>query len=209
MTVRVADATRAIVDPRTIVADGMVVAPRSDALDQALSVVETRLRVPDAERDAATARTRAMYRAYGVDPTRTRPSSEALLRRVRKGERLPSINNLVDVVNWCSVESQVPFGLYDQRTIGSDVAVRLGEAGEGYEGIRKDWVNVAGRLVVADEAGPFGNPTSDSARAMVTAATSEVFVVLFFPVGTPVAFADDVALLTRKRLEAYGTGRPQ
>jgi DNA/RNA-binding domain of Phe-tRNA-synthetase-like protein len=150
-----------------------------------------------------------MYRAYGVDPTRTRPSSEALLRRVRKGERLPSINNLVDVVNWCSVESQVPFGLYDRRTIGSDVAVRLGEAGEGYEGIRKDWVNVARRLVVADEAGPFGNPTSDSARAMVTAATTEVFVVLFFPVGTPVALADDVARLTRERLEAYATGRPQ
>ena len=54
-----------------------------------------------------------MYRRFGVDPTKTRPSSEALLRRVRKGDALPRVNNLVDVINWCSLESQLPFGLYD------------------------------------------------------------------------------------------------
>lgn len=209
MTLRVADATRTVTDPRTLIAGGMVVTPRSEALDAALADAEARLRMPDAARDAATARTRAMYRAFGVDPTRTRPSSEALLRRLRKGERLPSINNLVDVVNWCSVESQVPFGLYDSGAVGADVVVRLGEAGEGYEGIRKDWVNVAGRLVVADGHGAFGNPTSDSARAMVTAATREVLVVLFFPAGTPVVVTDDVVRLTRERLETYGRGPSQ
>ena len=209
MTVRVADDARHITEPRTVVSRGLVVAARSDALDAALTVAEARLRQLDAARDAATARTRAMYRAFGVDPTRTRPSSEALLRRVRKGERLPAINNLVDVVNWCSVESQVPFGLYDRETIGSDLVVRLGHADEGYEGIRKDRVNVAGRLVVADGNGAFGNPTSDSARAMVTPATREVLVVVFLPVDTPAAQADQVVRLTQERLEMYGAGPRQ
>lgn len=205
MTLTLHDDVRGITTPRTVVVDGLTVAPRSPALDEALLRAEATLREPDAARDAATSRTRAMYRRVGLDPTRTRPSSEALLRRLRKGERLPSINNLVDVINWCSVESQVPFGLYDLAAIDADVVVRLGHDGEGYEGIRKDHVNVAGRLVVADAAGAFGNPTSDSARAMVTDATRGVLVVLFFPLDTPIEPADLTVRATQHRLATYGS----
>lgn len=205
MTLTLHDDVRGITTPRTVVVDGLTVAPRSPALDEALLRAEATLREPDAARDAATSRTRAMYRRVGLDPTRTRPSSEALLRRLRKGERLPSINNLVDVINWCSVESQVPFGLYDLAAIDADVVVRLGHDGEGYEGIRKDHVNVAGRLVVADAAGAFGNPTSDSARAMVTDATRGVLVVLFFPLDTPIGPADLTVRATQHRLATYGS----
>lgn len=205
MTLTLHDDLRGITTPRTVVVDGLTVAPRSPALDEALLRAEANLRQPHAARDAATSRTRAMYRRVGLDPTRTRPSSEALLRRLRKGDRLPSINNLVDVINWCSVESQVPFGLYDLAAIDADVVVRLGHDGEGYEGIRKDRVNVAGRLVVADARGAFGNPTSDSARAMVTDATRGVLVVLFFPVDTPTDSADLTVRATRHRLATYGS----
>ena len=64
-----------------------------------------------------TAAVRTMYKRVGLDPTKTRPSSEALLRRVRKGDELPRINSLVDIINWCSLESQLPFGLYDLSKI--------------------------------------------------------------------------------------------
>ena len=64
-------------------------------------------------------------------PTKTRPSSEALLRRVRKGDELPRINSLVDVINWCSLESQLPFGLYDLDRIHGAVTLRLGRRGRG------------------------------------------------------------------------------
>ena len=50
------------------------------------------------------ARARALYRRFGVDPTRVRPSSEALLRRLKKGDPLPRINSLVDVANAMSVQ---------------------------------------------------------------------------------------------------------
>ena len=59
--------------------------------------------------------------------------------------------------------------------------MRLGAEGEKYAGIRKDEVNVGGRITVADDRGPFGNPTSDSARTMVTPATTELLVVVYAP----------------------------
>jgi DNA/RNA-binding domain of Phe-tRNA-synthetase-like protein len=76
----------------------------------------------------------------------------------------------------------LPFGLYDvDRIEGDAISLRVGAAGEGYEGIRKDRVNVDGRLTLADARGPFGNPTSDSARTMVTLDTTRVLFVVYCP----------------------------
>jgi DNA/RNA-binding domain of Phe-tRNA-synthetase-like protein len=88
---------------------------------------------------------------------------------------------MVDVCNWCSLEFQLPYGLYDASKIDGDVELRLGRAGESYAGIRKDEVHVEGRIALADAAGPFGNPTSDSARTMVTTATTRAMLVVFAP----------------------------
>jgi DNA/RNA-binding domain of Phe-tRNA-synthetase-like protein len=128
-----------------------------------------------------TAAVRTMYKRVGLDPTKTRPSSEALLRRVRRGDSLPRINSMVDVCNWCSLEFQLPYGLYDASRIDGDVELRIGRDGESYPGIRKDDVNVGGRITLADTLGPFGNPTSDSARTMVTTSTTRALLVVFAP----------------------------
>jgi DNA/RNA-binding domain of Phe-tRNA-synthetase-like protein len=142
---------------------------------------------------------RAMYRRIGIDPTKTRPSSEALLRRVRKGDRLPRINSLVDICNWCSLEFQLPYGLYDLASIDPPVALRLGLEGEEYEGIRKDVVHVAGRMTLADARGPFGNPTSDSARSLVTAATTRALCTVFAPTELRAARIDAILTATAQR----------
>jgi DNA/RNA-binding domain of Phe-tRNA-synthetase-like protein len=128
------------------------------------------------------AETRALFHRLGVDPTKTRPSSEALLRRVVQGKGLPRVNLAVDVCNLCSLEHQVPLGLYDHEYVKGTVHVRAGRDGEGYPGIRKQRVNLAGRLLLADDGGPFGAPTSDSERTSITAATTRLLVVLFCPI---------------------------
>ncbi len=148
-----------------------------------------------------------MYKRVGIDPTKTRPSSEALLRRVRKGDELPRINSLVDIINWCSLETQLPYGLYDLDKIQGDVTLRLGRPGEEYEGIRKAAVHVAGRLTLADAVGPFGNPTSDSARTMVTTATTRALVVIFAPVSQSEASVAHAVSLTRGRIATDGGNR--
>ena len=131
----------------------------------------------------AVERARELYRRFGTDPTRMRPSSEALLRRLKKGEPLPRINSLVDVANAMSVQLQVPVGLYDLGKVkGGELVIRLGTDGEKYEGIGKERVNVGGRICVADAEGPCGNPSADSARTMITTATEEAAWIYFLPV---------------------------
>jgi DNA/RNA-binding domain of Phe-tRNA-synthetase-like protein len=93
----------------------------------------------------------------------------------------PRVNTLVDIINWCSLEFQLPYGLYDRGRIRGGITLRLGRDGEAYAGIRKDTVHVAERIALVDEEGPFGNPTSDSARTMVTTQTTDALVVVFAP----------------------------
>lgn len=130
---------------------------------------------------------RRLYRALGIDPTSTRPSSEALLRRILQGKPFPSVNSAVEVCNFCSTSFLLPIGLYDAAKICGTVSLRRGELGESYPGIRKDAVNVSGRPVLVDEAGPFGNPTSDSSRTSVTERTTSLFMVIFAPADYPEA----------------------
>jgi DNA/RNA-binding domain of Phe-tRNA-synthetase-like protein len=128
-------------------------------------------------------RARELYKKFGIDPTRVRPSSEALLRRMKKGEPLPRINSLVDVANALSVQLQVPVGLYDLgKVIGEELVLRLGKRGESYVGIGKEKVNVSGRICVADADGPIGNPSADSARTMITTDTESAAWIYFLPV---------------------------
>jgi DNA/RNA-binding domain of Phe-tRNA-synthetase-like protein len=167
-----------IVRPGVIWLDGATVVEREARLNAPLAAAEAAVRMHPPEEIAAV---RTMYKRVGLDPTKTRPSSEALLRRVRRGDSLPRINSMVDVCNWCSLEFQLPYGLYDASRIDGDVELRIGNDGESYPGIRKDDVNVGGRITLADTQGPFGNPTSDSARTMVTTSTTRALLVVFAP----------------------------
>jgi DNA/RNA-binding domain of Phe-tRNA-synthetase-like protein len=187
-----------------LVFEGVTVAGRDTRLDAPLREAECRVRrEPPAERNAV----RAMYRAVGLDPTRRRPSSEALLRRVLRGDGLPRVNGLVDVCNWCSLELQLPYGVYDLALIDGDVELRLGNPGEEYAGIGKDVVHVEGRLALADRLGAFGNPSSDSARTMVTAATTAALVAIYAPPRSADEALAAALELTARRVVAFAGGR--
>lgn len=186
-----------IVRPGVLWWAGATIVERELRLDPLLADAEARVRAyPPAESGAV----RTMYRRVGIDPTKTRPSNEALLRRIRKGGTIPRINTMVDIINWCSVECQLPYGLYDLSRVAGAVTLRLGREGEEYPGIRKDTVHVAGRITVVDEDGPFGNPTSDSARTMVTPATTDALVVVYAPAETSVNRLREVLDLTSRRI---------
>ena len=187
----------AVCRPAVAWLEGATVVDREPRLAALLAASESQVRqTPPAETGAV----RTMYKRVGLDPTKTRPSSEALLRRVRKGDPLPRINSLVDVCNWCSLEFQLPYGLYDASRIDGDIELRIGREGESYPGIRKDAVHVGGRLTLADRQGPFGNPTSDSARTMVTTDTVSAVVVVFAPAELGAARLDQVLDVTVARM---------
>ena len=186
-----------IVRPGVIWWSGATVVVHEHRLDPLLAEAEARVRISPPAESAAV---RTMYKKVGIDPTKTRPSNEALLRRVRKGDTIPRINSAVDVVNWCSLEFQLPYGLYDFSKVSGPVTMRRGAEGEKYAGIRKDDVNVGGRITVGDSIGAFGNPTSDSARTMVTPAATELLVIVYAPSEIAKAQLDGVVRVTAERL---------
>lgn len=124
---------------------------------------------------------RKLYRAFGIEPTKIRPSSEALFRRVIRGKGLYRINSIVDCANYCSLKFLLPIGLYDADKVQGDICLSLGSEGAGYVGIGKEWVNVENRIALYDEIGPFGNPSSDSARTKIAENTRRVLLMLFAP----------------------------
>lgn len=205
MTFTLAPELASIVRPGVIWWSGATVVAHDHRLDPLLAEAEARVRISPPAESAAV---RTMYKKVGIDPTKTRPSNEALLRRVRKGDTIPRINSAVDIVNWCSLEFQLPYGLYDASKISGAVTMRLGAEGEKYAGIRKDDVNVGGRIAVADQAGAFGNPTSDSARTMVTPAATELLVIVYAPTEIPQAQLNRVLSVTAERLALIAGGAP-
>jgi DNA/RNA-binding domain of Phe-tRNA-synthetase-like protein len=189
-----------VVRPGVLWFEDATVVERDHRLDAPLAAAEAAVRInPPVETTAV----RTMYKRVGIDPTKTRPSSEALLRRVRKGDTLPRINSMVDVCNWCSFEFQLPYGLYDAANIQGDVTLRIGRDGESYPGIRKDDVHVSGRIALVDALGPFGNPTSDSARTMVTTQTRHGLLVVFAPCEVEIARLTRVLDVTSARMQQF------
>jgi DNA/RNA-binding domain of Phe-tRNA-synthetase-like protein len=200
----VAPELSSIVQAGVLYWEGATVVEREPRLDSLVANAERSVR---ADPPAESAAVRTMYRRVGLDPTKTRPSNEALLRRVRKEQPFPRINSLVDVVNWCSLEFQLPYGLYDRRRIAEPIVLRVGRDGEEYAGIRKDTVHVGGRIALVDAEGPFGNPTSDSARTMVTTATTDALVVVYAPHDTSEKLLSRVLDVTASRLRDIAGGR--
>ena len=122
---------------------------------------------------------RAAYKAFGRNPGRYRVSSEALLRRVRRGDELYRINSVVDVNNLISVTGGLSIGSYDIDKIQGSITFRKATEGEGYTGIGKNFLDMENMLVLADEQGIFGSSMSDSTRAMVTENTTKVLTVIY------------------------------
>lgn len=182
---QIGDALSSLVRLGLVRAEPIVVAPSGPALEAEMAETARALATHHAGRAPAAipglAPARDLYRAFGIDPTRTRPSSEALLRRAVQGKPLPRICNAVDLCNLLALRFLLSIGLYDAAQVRGEVTLRRGRAGESYPGIRKDEVHLEGRPVLADDRGPFGNPTSDSLRTSVTAATRSLWMVIFAP----------------------------
>jgi len=124
---------------------------------------------------------RELFRALSIDPTRRRPSSEALLRRALQGKPLPRINTIVDVGNWCSLDFLLPLGLYDRDRLAGAVRLRRGEASESYPAIGEKVMNLEGRYCLADDEGPFGSPMTDSLRTAASTETTSIAIFVYAP----------------------------
>jgi DNA/RNA-binding domain of Phe-tRNA-synthetase-like protein len=190
-----------------VVADGLRVSPSDEVLTRLITEACERKRheltlehLADAEPMCTV---RAMFRAWQIDPSKYRPSSEALLRRVVQGKGLYFVSNVVDIGNLGSIETMYPYGCHDRSRIRFPVVFRKGAPGEQYEGIGKRMWHLEKRPVLADHEGPFGSPISDSRRSMVTASARDILVVMYVPASIPEASIKEAMELICERLVLF------
>ena len=125
------------------------------------------------------AATRRVYRACGKDPSRYRPASEALIRRLLMGKNLYQIDTLVDLTNLASIAYGYSIGGFDaDKFDGETLTLGIGRAGEPYEGIGRGLINIEGLPVYRDATGGVGTPTSDNERTKLTLQTMHLVVLI-------------------------------
>lgn len=125
------------------------------------------------------AATRRIYKACGKDPSRYRPASEALIRRVLQGKELYQLNTLVDLVNLASIAFGYSIGGFDaEKFEGDTLTLGIGREGEPYEGIGRGILNIQGLPVYRDTKGGVGTPTSDNERTKISEDTSHLVVLI-------------------------------
>ena len=123
--------------------------------------------------------TRQAYKRCGKDPSRYRPSSEALCRRILRGIPLYQIDTLVDLINLASIYSGHSIGGFDRDKIqGSRLVLGIGKAGEPYEGIGRGELNIEGMPVYRDAVGGIGTPTSDNERTKISLDTTHLLAIM-------------------------------
>lgn len=188
-------------------ADGIEATPASIHLAALLDAASERVRrefsLESLSEEENTRAVRAMFREWGMDPSKYRPSSEALRRRVVQGKGLYRVSNVVDIGNLGSIETGLPYGCYDRARLRPPIEFRHGAPGERYEGIGKQTWHLERRPVLADSDGPFGSPISDSTRSMITEAAHEVLIVLYTPAAVPDASLESAMGKLGERLAQF------
>ena len=125
------------------------------------------------------AATRRVYKACGKDPSRYRPASEQLIRRMLQGKELYQIDTLVDLINLASIAYGYSIGGFDaDKFVGHTLTLGVGREGEPYEGIGRGMLNIAGLPVYRDAEGGVGTPTSDHERTKMTLGTTHLVVLI-------------------------------
>jgi DNA/RNA-binding domain of Phe-tRNA-synthetase-like protein len=125
---------------------------------------------------------RDFYWRLGIDPTKIRPSGEALLRRVLHGGELPTISTAVDAYNLASMKTIIPISGFDRDTLHPPFNVRFAENGEPFTGIgmEKPMALTSNMLVLSDKQKVLCiYPHRDADQTKITLNTKNILLVAY------------------------------
>ena len=157
--------------------------PFSEGLWQEIDAFTTELRATETtesiKQQPVIAATREAYKRCGKDPSRYRPSAEALRRRLMRGLELYRIDTLVDLINLVSLRTGHSIGGFDADKIqGEQLELGIGKADESFEGIGRGPLNIEGLPVYRDALGGIGTPTSDHERTKMDVQTRHILAII-------------------------------
>jgi DNA/RNA-binding domain of Phe-tRNA-synthetase-like protein len=150
-----------------------------DEFSKAVSEILAGFTLENLSSDRAVRCIRDLFKSFGTDPTKWRPSSEAMIRRILKDKGLFRIISLVDINNTVSIRYRLPIGLYDLDKVDGEITLGIGKEGVNFIGLTGREYNTDGKPVVLDERGVIGSPIVDSDRTKITAETSNALAVVF------------------------------
>jgi DNA/RNA-binding domain of Phe-tRNA-synthetase-like protein len=191
--------------------NGVTVRERNDRLWKQIEMLcqhrEREFALDRLSENEQIAAVRGLQKSFGFDPTRYRPSSESLLRRVLKGQGLYQINTAVDVNNLCSLEFLLPMCSYDLHHVKGQVRIRIGESGEDYPGIGRQVFKAENKVIIADESGIMGSTVSDSERTKVSTTTSDILLAIYAPATIDPRIIERHAALAGRRMVEFNGGQ--
>lgn len=165
----------------------------------------------DLKNDPTIRAYRDFYWKIGIDPTKTRPSGEALRRRVARNGKLPRINNVVDSGNIASTETLVPIGIYDMDKISGNPTIIMSKGNEIFYGIgKKEPEKIEPNIpIMVDESGKVMHiyPHRDSTLTNITLETKNALIVSAGVPGVEKDLVIKAAKLTAELLVKYAKGK--
>ncbi|MDP6741713.1 MAG: phenylalanine--tRNA ligase beta subunit-related protein [Candidatus Thalassarchaeaceae archaeon] len=105
-------------------------------LEQRLEVIRNSVSLEELRKEPDVAAYRQFYWRLGIDPTKRRPSAEALVRRIIAGKPFPRINPIVDRYNLISAENRVSLGAFSVDYLtDKELVLRMANQDEPFLGI--------------------------------------------------------------------------
>lgn len=162
----------------------------SMAMDNMVEVATVRVekRFPDMDsisKDKVVKGMRKLFSTVGIDPTKERPSAEALIRRIVSGKGIHRVNTVVDTNNVISMTTGYSCGVYDAANVKGIVRLHIGKEGGKYIGIGGKEMSTDNKLLTKDDISIFGGPTADSMRTAIHPGTNRVLMLIYHPPGLP------------------------
>ncbi|MBY8997789.1 MAG: hypothetical protein KGD60_08650 [Candidatus Thorarchaeota archaeon] len=193
-----------------VILDELKVGPSTSSFEvyeqETFSEIRSQMTLEDAKDDPILRSYRDLYWTFGMDPTKLRVSSEAVLRRILKGLNLWRISDIVDIVNLASAYHKIPIGLIDVSKLKGDLVIRTAFNGELFQRIGNKIIMCRGReIVVADEEKIvcFGYATHESKRTMITPDSSNVLVLLYGAEVVTSAVMEDALKITLDMIDQW------
>jgi DNA/RNA-binding domain of Phe-tRNA-synthetase-like protein len=153
-------------------------------LDRAVAESEQALREAFKDRllsaDPVVKAVRKQFKRLGTDPTRYRPSFEAMGRRLLKGNPVPRILPMVDVINLLSIRLKVPVCVVDVDKVTPPLTLKAGQPGDSFVSLKGEF-NAAAKPTLWDARGIVGTPIVDSEHAKITETTKQALLYVYVP----------------------------